>query len=362
MDFVDELRDRATGTERTLSGALYSHPDHFQDEAERLLSREWLCLGRADEIPSIGDYFTVQALNEPLLVTRANDGDVHVLANICRHRGSPVASGSGNAKKFVCPYHAWSYGLDGALRATPRMPKKRAQDLCGLPRHRSEIWAGFVYVNLDGEAAPMAPRLTGLSDILQNYRTEEMRCVHSAEEVWATNWKCLVENFMEAYHLSVVHPETLHWVTPTGLSKKFDGGDGYTGYVANYPADVPARGKGAPELTAEQRHRSTLFSVFPCHVASQSASLLVSLCLLPEGPEAVRVRWTASVYSDDFSDEEIAERITLWSDVNAEDRAKLEATQKGFRSRFAADGPLAPGDMEGTIADFHRYLGAKLAP
>lgn len=357
-----EIADTPRGQETGLDGPFYTDPSLYLAETVRVLRADWLYLCRADELPEPGDYLTLEVLDEPLVVVRGDDGAVRVLSNVCRHRGSPVALGAGNAKRFVCPYHAWSYARDGALVSAPRMARDRVEKKsCGLPEHRSETWMGFVYVNLDGAAEPLSPRLAPLASRLAPYETETMRHVHTAEELWRTNWKTLVENFMEAYHLSVVHTKTLHDVTPTGLSKKFEGGPVFSGYLANYPDSAPARGAGAPGLSAEERRRSTLFSVFPCHVASQSASLLASYALLPEGPDQVRVRWSLSVRADDLSEAEIAERVALWTEVNREDRDKLERTQRGFRSRFAQAGPLAPDDFEGVIADFHRYLAGFLA-
>jgi phenylpropionate dioxygenase-like ring-hydroxylating dioxygenase large terminal subunit len=111
-----------------------------------------------------------------------------------------------------------------------------------------------------------------------------------AEEIWNTNWKCLVENFMEGYHLSVVHPQTLHGYTPTGLARKSVSGPGFTSYAANYPEGIPSRGLGSPDLTEEERNRSTLFAVFPTQVTSQAASLLVSISIFPLNAGQIRVK------------------------------------------------------------------------
>lgn len=342
---------------RCLPGRLYTSPEYFQHEVDAVLGKAWHCVGRADEVPEPGRYFTTTLLGEPLLVVRSDDGAARVLSNVCRHRGMPVAEGAGTTSRFVCPYHAWSYGRDGVLANAPRMNGKGVTaGSCRLPELRTEIWNGFIYATLDPGAAPLAPRLQTLEMLLANYETDRMRVVHVAEEDWRTNWKCLIENFMEAYHLSVVHPETLRPYTPTGLSRKAMSDAAFTSYCANYPSDIPPRGTGAPGLTAEERNRSTLFCLFPTQVASQSASLLVSLSLQPLAVDAVRVRWTLSVHADDLSQDEIERRIALWNEVNREDREKLERMQQSLGSRFAPSGPLAPADFEGTIWDFYRYL------
>ena len=342
----------------TMPGAFYTSQARFDQEAATVLRRGWHCLGRGDEVPNAGDFFTVQLLNEPLIVVRQTDGAIAVMANVCRHRGMPLAEGRGNTKRFVCSYHAWAYDLDGALMRAARM-KNAGFDAktCGLHRHNVQLWNGFIYVNLDGAAAPFEhPKLDVL---LANYESETFKIVHVAEEVWNTNWKCLVENFMEGYHLSVVHPETLHGYTPTGLARKLEGGGGFTSYAANYPKDIPSRGMGAPGLTEDERLRSTLFAVFPTQVASQAASLLVSISIFPLNAGQIRVKWTMSTYGDDLDADTIAARIALWEEVNQEDREKLERLQVALASDHALSGPLAGDDFEGTIRDFQLWLAAQ---
>lgn len=339
----------------TMPGAFYTSASQFEHEVATVLRRGWHCLGRADEAPEAGDFFTVQLLNEPLIVVRQSDGNIAILANVCRHRGMPLAEGKGTVKRFICSYHAWAYDLDGGLLRAARM-KNAGFDTsnCGLHRHNVHLWNGFVYVNLEANAPPFD--YPDLDALLTPYESETFRLVHVGEEVWQTNWKCLVENFMEGYHLSVVHPETLHSYTPTGLARKLIGGDGFTSYAANYPKDIPSRGHGASTLSEDERLRSTLFSVFPTQVASQSASLLVSISIFPLNAGQIHVKWTMSVYGDDLDSDTITNRIKLWEKVNQEDREKLEKMQVSLASKYALSGPLAEDNYEGTIRDFQLWL------
>ncbi|MDF1750660.1 MAG: aromatic ring-hydroxylating dioxygenase subunit alpha [Alphaproteobacteria bacterium] len=347
---------------QTLPGRFYTDPDYFDYEVATFLSREWHCLGRVDEIPNPGDYFTTRLFAEALLVVCGDDGQVRVLSNVCRHRGMLLAEGNGSTRRFVCSYHAWSYDRSGQLSAAPRMQEKGVDGkTCRLPEFRSEVWNGFIYANLDDAALPLAPRLQGLNQLLAPYGTQGMRHIQSFEEEWQTNWKCLVENFMESYHLSVVHPKTLHPYTPTSLSRKALSGEAFTSYCANYPDTVATRGMGADSLSPEERRRSTLFSVFPTQIASQAATLLVSFGIQPLAVDRIRVRWTLSTYGIELTQDELDTRITLWREVNLEDRIKLEKMQQALTSRHATSGHLASEDYEGTIADFHRYLARQMA-
>lgn len=343
-----------------MPGVFYTSPGYFDWECETVLRQGWHCLGREDEVPEPGDFFTLQLLDEPLIVVRGDDGAVRVLANVCRHRGMPLAEGRGNVKRFLCSYHAWAYGRDGALLRAPRM-KNAGFDPSGCRLHEfaCRVWRGFIYCALDPVAEPVGLADAALDALVSPYETEKFRIVHSAQEIWRTNWKCLVENFMEGYHLSVVHPKTLHGYTPTGLARKAASGPGFTSYTANYPEGVPSRGSGAQGLSDAERRRSTLFACFPTQVTSQAASLLVSLMMFPRAADEIEVKWTLSVHGDDLDADTIAQRIALWEEVNREDREKLERLQNSLKSRHAMAGPLAEEDYEGTIRDFLLWLAER---
>ena len=226
-----------------------------------------------------------------MIVVRGQDDKVRVLSNVCRHRSSVIAEGKGNAKNFVCPYHAWTYATDGQLLRAAHMDQVAAFDIkgCKLPELASEIWRGFIYVNLDGKAKPLAPRLKGLEPYIQNYHPEELDLSVVQEELWSTNWKCLAENFLEGYHLSTVHHKTLHDRTPTRLCEKIPPGEGYTGYKSHYTRKSPQRKPYHSDLTAEEKRYSMFFWVFPSHLVGLNPGGSASLCLQPRGTDEVDV-------------------------------------------------------------------------
>ena len=155
---------------RAMPAEFYTSSDFLVLETEEVLRREWLCLGHIGEVSEPGDFYTTEMLDEQILVTRDMDGEVHVLSNVCRHRGNRVAEGSGNSKRFVCQYHTWSYDNTGALLAAPLIDNTPSFDKrkCSLPEFTSEIWNGWIFVNLDGKASPLAQRLTGLQEKIKN--------------------------------------------------------------------------------------------------------------------------------------------------------------------------------------------------
>jgi phenylpropionate dioxygenase-like ring-hydroxylating dioxygenase large terminal subunit len=345
-------------------------PGHFYT-SERLLALEeavlfrngWVCLGRADEIVEPGDFFTTELSGEPLLVVRDSGRKLRVLSNVCRHRGMILAEGAGNAAVFTCPYHAWSYRADGTLIGAPLMRNTPGFDRkdCSLPEFASEVWQGFIFVNLDRNAPPLHPQLAGLLPEIENYHLDDMRHAFSEEVVWNTNWKSLVENFMEGYHLSVVHSTSLKHITPTDLCKHFTAGEAYMGYRAWYPDTCPERGNCHPDLSAEQRRYSVMFCVYPAMVIGLVGAQVLYMCLRPNGTDSVIARWGLAVYGDVEADE-LAARLDLYRKVNAEDKAQLEKLARGQKSAHYVPGLLAPADYEGTIRDFQNYLASRLVP
>jgi len=145
----------------TLPAPAFTSPRVYEREIERLFRREWLCAGRVDQIPESGDYMCLDLLGARLVVVRDHDGRVRVLSRICRHRAADVVGGSGNTRSFQCPYHAWTFALDGRLVGAPHMDGVEGFERsdCGLPELRSELWEGWIFVNFDPEAAPLGPRL-----------------------------------------------------------------------------------------------------------------------------------------------------------------------------------------------------------
>ena len=350
------------GEARSMPPAFYTAPEFCEFEKSTLFREQWICLGRVDQIPERGDYFTVDLVGEPLIVVRGQDNKVRILANVCRHRGSLIAEGAGNARNFVCPYHAWSYDIDGHLMRAPLIPERPDFDLrnCRLPRFACETWSDFIFVNLSNDAPPLAPQLKGLSDLLSHYHMDEMVELHEEESVWETNWKCLVENFMEGYHLSNVHQETLHAITPTRLCRHFPPGEGYFGYFSNFPKDLDQRGAYHSDLTSDERQRSVMFAVPPGLVVGLAGHLAAYLCLQPDTVDTVKVRQGIAFLDHDISIQERNEAVTFFATVMAEDMRQLTTLQKGLKAKSATTAPLAPADYEGNVWDFYQYLARAL--
>ena len=358
-----ELKKWGAGQAVTLPSACYTSAAFLELEREEIFRKEWICLGRVDEIPERGDYFTTELIDEPLIVVRGKDDKVRVLSNVCRHRSSVIAEGEGNAKNFVCPYHAWTYGTDGQLLRAPYMDQVKGFEVkgCRLPEFATEVWHGFIYVNLDGKAKPLAPRLRKLEPLIKNYHMGEMVHQFREEQVWDTNWKCLVENFMEGYHLSFTHYKTLNDVTPTRLCKKYPGGKGYTGYESHYPPKWPPRTPHHPDLTDKEQRYTMMFCVYPSHVVALTPDIVNYMCMRPLGAEEVHATWGLATFDPKPKRKTVSDLHGWIADVMVEDKARLQSIRRGLKSPSAAISPLAPADFEGTIWDINRYLAGRLA-
>jgi len=352
---------------RAMPAAFYTDPAVLAVEERELFRREWVCIGRAEELSQPGDWMTLRLGGEPVIVSRGDDGHLRAFSNVCRHRGAVLAEGKGNARFLSCPYHAWTYDMQGRLIGTPGLPKRDDFDRanCRLPEFACRTWLGFVFVSLAAEPPPLAPRLAALEERVRNYHLEETTLRYVAEEVWDTNWKCFVENYMEGYHLSPLHRETLHPVNPTRLCRHFPPGEGYFGYNAGFDASLPRPQKGHRDLSDEEARTCVMFAVPPGLVVGCSSDYSSFVCVQPEGVGRVRARMGLIFFGQDWPQDRVDWAVELFRRTMDEDKAVLRRVTEGLNSAYYEPGPLAPADREGTVWDFydylHRRLGAALA-
>ncbi len=194
-----------------LPPACYTDENFFRREIERLFLRHWQFVGREEQAETAGRYFCHEGPGGPVFVMRGADGRLRAFANSCRHRGARLLDASGSCKKIVCPYHGWSYDLDGLLLRAPGMEGAEAFDRADFPLQQLPLasWGGFVFVDYRGDAAPLAEHLGSMRDKFAAHRCEDMRLVGQLEFEIDSNWKLLAENALEAYHTGTVHRETL---------------------------------------------------------------------------------------------------------------------------------------------------------
>jgi len=342
----------------SLPGVFYTDADWLRSECEELFARDWFCAGRVEEVAEPGDFFAFDFIGEPVLIVHGRDGVIRALSNVCRHRGTVVASGSGNARKFMCPYHHWAYDTAGQLLNAPHMDGHQGFDMkhCRLPELACEFWQGFIFVNLDPDAPGLAAQLGALDAAIGNYHLEQMSLRYTADEVWPTNWKCLLENFMEGYHLTPLHKNTLHKVNPSRLCEHIEPGDRHFGYRVGFTSRLPASHVGHPDLSDEELNTCVMFAVPPGLAVGVGSDYSSFLCMRPETAGSVRVKMGLIFFGDGWSQQDIDRAVELFQLTMAEDKEILVRVQQGLASRFHEPGPLAARDLEGTIWDFYQYL------
>lgn len=195
----------------TMPAWTYTSDAFYKREVKNIFMKVWNFLGRAEQVPNPGDYFAANFAGVPLIVMRGEDGKVRAFANSCRHRGSELLEGKGNCKAIVCPYHSWTYALDGKLVGAPEMGQSAGfrTELHSLVPLRLEVWEGFLFVCFDEKAPGLEQYLGGLGEKVAPYRLGEMVLARRREYVMDCNWKLFVENAKESYHIATVHKRTI---------------------------------------------------------------------------------------------------------------------------------------------------------
>ena len=349
---------------------VFTSEDFLALEQREIFAKEWLCAGRADAIPNPGDYLTYRIGDQPVFVIRGTDSSVRCFANVCRHRMMRLLEGTGNCKRIVCPYHAWTYRLDGQLIGAAYMEKSAGFDktkVC-LPEIRCELWQGWIYVTLDPDIAPVAERFAALHDIVAHYRMADYVQIVQEDHVWNTNWKCLTENFMEGYHLPVAHRRTVGGYFPARETRfsdaEADNAFTFQWFVKRPDAPVGGAHPDNTRLTGEWCQTSVMPTIFPSHMISLAPDHFWYLSLQPRGTDQVEIRYGAAFAPEvldaaEDPDELIRQTKAFLTQVNEEDRFVVEGIFQGVRAPLSRPGPLSWLERENH--DFARYLARRLS-
>ena len=333
---------------RALPAECYRDPAHFEREAERVLRPAWHPVARWDELPEPGDYRSFELCGEPLVLVRDEAQRLRVLSRVCRHRAHTVVEGRGHARSLVCPYHRWSYGLDGSLRSAPLMKEVSGFDAarCGLPELPTTRWQGFLLTTLAPSPPPFCDALGPLDARLAGRRLGELVTLDVLEFDSPWNWKVMAENFMESYHHLGPHAESLQRTNPAQATFCAEL-EGPFSVLEN-----PGTGEAPSFLVAHVFPTLLLFvqegepiAVWYELQIDRVDHFALRIHVLAT-PELARVEGAAAG---------IAEVVRQ---VHLEDIAVCEGVQRGLRSRLWEPGPLAR--QEECLARFHRHLAERL--
>jgi choline monooxygenase len=333
IDWAEQIE-----TGHTLPGFWYTDPAIFEQERRAIFNRAWQYAGHASRVSQPGDYFTTQIAGQtPVIVTRDQNGVLRAFLNICRHRGHQIVQGEGQCKAFQCPYHAWTFGLDGTLRAAPRSDLEPGFDKAEWPLWdlRLESWGPLIFVNADHDAPPLAEVLGEIPSLVERYYGASLEdYVFRARRDYSfqANWKVYVENSIECYHCPVAHP---------GFSQTYDT-DPEIYRLGAYPTFIShigwSRGSvvsenGQKRVPAEREETPDfqfyyLFPVFRIALWNGGYSVAPWLPVDVNRTDVVHEYY----FPAELSDAEVEERVAGGNQTTIEDVGLVESVQRNLRT------------------------------
>ena len=370
IDPVEALRKNTSlpfETARAMPPEVYTSEAFLSEELEHIFSKDWYCVGRADALSQPGDYATAELAGQPVVVIRDRDGALRALSNVCLHRMSTLLHGRGNTRNIVCPYHAWTYNLDGSLRGAPAMTLN--QGFCKedykLPNIRCQEWLGWVFITLNPSAPDVAEQLSQVEGLISGYDMTRYTETFYEEHVWDTNWKVLAENFMESYHLPVCHAGTIgglskleEMVCPPGL-RAFN----YHTILKDDSLRIAMAHPSNDRLVGDERRTTFLLAIYPSLLITLTPGYFWYLSLHPhKTPGQVHIRFGGGMSGDYAGDADAHDNFvalkSLLDEVNVEDKGCTEKVFRGLCSGLAKPGHLS--HLERPNYDFAQYLISKI--
>jgi len=359
----------------TLPAWCYTSPEWYRLELERIFMRAWNLVGRGDRVPAPGDYVTLEYVGIPVIVVRGKDGVARAFANTCRHRGSMLLEGAGNCRAIKCPYHGWTYGLDGRLAGAPDMKESRGfrREDYGLVPVRLETWAGFMFLSFDPAGPSLAEWLGELPERVAPYSPQDLVTTRRKEYELRCNWKLYVENFKDMSHTREVHGTTLwpmqeRFAAPAAFER--GRGEWLAGFVQHQGsrailggvggAGAGAGAKGFPtiaSLRGHDREGSYYPTVFPLACFGFCNDSAWFLEMYPLGPDRMRLVVASCFHKETVARPDFEALAPLYyrrMDIAVpEDNAANENTQRGLASPHALPGRM--GRLEEAVSLLNRW-------
>ena len=344
----------------------FTSPTVYQREVTEVFHKEWICVGRTEQVSQSGDYFTREIAGEPIIVSRDDRGKLHALSAICRHKSDIVVRDAGNCRVFSCPYHGWTYALDGQLLAARGMDSAEGfeKSRYPLPKLGLEVWEGFVFVNFDPDCQPLSPAIRALSPRLSNYALAEMKITQPEDYSIACNWKVWVDNGTEAYHVDMVHQAT---ALPDYPSSKWWAEPPHGPYeilkVRSQDTSLETAIAASPVpliqgLNDEERNTFLIVFIYPNLIINLLSMAMIYGVVMPDGPSRCRLVGARCFPPDTLSspgfNDEVPRLYESWEQLRQEDVETVAPAQRGYQSRFAARGRCS--EQEPLPYRLHNYV------
>ncbi|MBC5806198.1 MAG: (2Fe-2S)-binding protein [Candidatus Eremiobacter antarcticus] len=357
---------------RTLPGRYYTSADVHQKERERIFTRRWLCVGREEQIRNKGDYFLAESAGESIIVVRGTDGQARAFFNVCRHRGTrmcEVPSGT-FAGAIMCPYHAWTYALDGKLTAARNMQDLEDFDKADYPLRTVALanWEGFLFINLTREADTFDQDFSSLLGRFAQWRIGETRIARSITYELSCNWKLVFQNYSECYHCPLIHPALDRLTASTSgrndlMRGPFLGGymtlrDPGTSMTVSGHTDRPPLG----EVAGDELDRVYFYTIFPSMLLSLHPDYIMAHRVYPLAVNRTKVvcEWLFDADTMAKPGFDPSDAVEFWDMTNRQDWHVCELSQAGIESVAYAPGPYS--NQEGLLYEFDQHYLAALGP
>jgi Rieske 2Fe-2S family protein len=343
------------GRSRMLPRAAYVDPAVFEWEKHNIFSG-WICVGHAGDLDGVGTQRAVGSGANGVLLVHGDDGAIRAFANTCRHRGHELLACGTSAKRrgIVCPYHSWSYRLDGRVRNAPGFSDTKGfdPDEFGLAELRLVNWHGWLFTDPSGEDADFTDHVAGLEEVVGPYRPEDLTIVDRHSYELATNWKVIAENYQECYHCSTIHPELSRISPPTSGENLQLAGSWMGGWMsiiegAETMSLTGKSGGVAIQGLSEHELRSVMYLVgYPNLLVSLHPDYVMTHLMTPVAVDRTHVECAWAFPKDVAAqpDFDPSYAVDFWDLTNRQDWAACESVQRGLSSPHARPGPLAPDE------------------
>ena len=337
---------------KTLPQQYFVSPEVFAREQEKIFSRQWVCVGHQSEIAKAGDYFVREVAGESMIIVRDKRGEIHGLFNVCRHRGTRLCEErNGHFSAIQCPYHAWTYGLDGRLIGAPHMDDVPGFVKADYSLHAMNLalWEGFIFVSLADAPAPLEEWFAPLTGKFTHWNLPKLRSAKRVEYDVQANWKLIFENYSECYHCPGVHP-MLSKVSPYDSAENdLCEGPFLGGFMSiTNGAGLTMSGKTCAlpvgDIRSEDHAHVFYYSIFPNMLLSLHPDYVMVHQLWPKSPERTLILcdWFFHPEAFDRDDFHPNDGIDFWDMTNRQDWHVCELSQQGISSRAYRPGPYSP--------------------